>query len=152
MTGLQQRDRLRRLAGGVLDRLRLVEDGVVELDAGEAFGLAAEKGVRGEDDVVLGEMLGCRQAVGRRVIEDAQLGREARRLRFPVEDDGAGCDNERWAPFVRWRAAALVEEREDLHGLAEAHVVGEAASEAEVAEEGEPSEAVLLVGAERAAK
>ena len=42
----------------------------------------------------------------------------------------------------------MVEEGEDLDGFAEAHVVGEAAAEAELPEEVEPAQSVALVGAE----
>ena len=42
------------------------------------------------------------------------------------------------------------QEGQDLNGFAEAHVVGQASAEAELAEEIEPAEAVLLVRAERA--
>jgi hypothetical protein len=42
------------------------------------------------------------------------------------------------------------DEGEELHGLSKTHVVGEHAAESDPVEEGEPGEAPLLVGPERA--
>ncbi|MNC89636.1 hypothetical protein D3C83_56020 [compost metagenome] len=73
-------------------------------------------------------------------------GSEPRDLALPVGDERGRNDEERAAS-----GAGLLPEHEqgdDLQRLAETHVVGEAAAEAEAAQEGEPAERVTLVVAE----
>ena len=96
-----------------------------------------------------GEVRARRDAARAGVVEHAQRRREAPRLVLPVEDERAGHHDERRAEAL---GAPRGEQRQDLHGLAEPHVVGEAAAEAEAAQEMEPAEALALVAAQAAAK
>ena len=66
-------------------------------------------------------------------------GPEARELRLPVGEHAGRADDER----------RPLERAERLQRLAEAHVVGEHAAEAGAAQEGEPVDALALVGAQR---
>src|SRR5690606_1034527 len=66
----------------------------------------------------------------------------------PVEHDGARCDHER--RLAGTAAPPPGQQRQHLRGLAEAHVVGEAAAEAELAQEVQPAEAFPLVAAQAA--
>ena len=72
----------------------------------------------------------------------------------PVEDQAAGHDRQRRdaaAVLLGPRTAGL-EQGQDLHRLAQAHVVGQAAAEAEVAQEVQPAQPVLLIVAQPAAE
>ncbi len=147
----------------VLDRLRLVEHRVVEVDRRELGDVAAEDPVGGEDEVDVLEMLAGLEAIDAGVIEDAQPRGEARGLALPVEDERARRDDDRRAgsrrvrllrsALLRRRTALLPacgEEGEHLHRLPQAHVVGEAAAEAEAREEVQPAEPLALVAAQLA--
>ena len=114
----------RRLAVGVLDGLRLVEDDGVPACCGERLGVEAEDGVGGQRDV------GVRvdRALGAVVDGDPEAGAEAADLGGPVVDHAVRADDER----------APAERAERLQRLAEAHVVGEHRAEPRVAEEREP--------------
>ena len=105
----------------------------------------ASKRVGREHDVVHasppGEpLLVVAVAIGAVMHEHPELGREARELALPVAEHRHRADDER-------RAAGRVgEERGDeLCGLAEAHVVGEAGTEPEPSEERQPAGSPLLV-------
>ena len=76
----------------------------------------------------------CSVALGAVVDDDAQRRREAGGLGLPVVDDRQRADDE-----VRARPVEEVGERRGR--LAETHVVGEAAAEAEALEEAQPAEA-----------
>ena len=82
-----------------------------------------------------------------------QRRRELLHLAHPVRDHARRGDDERLErlPPLGLRVLCLhgEEERERLHGLAEPHVVGEDAARADLVEEPEPVEPLLLVGAER---
>ena len=164
MIGLEEPHGFGGFGLGVLDGLGLVEDGVVEAEVLEEDDVGAQGAVGGQDDVVVGEAFGGAEAGWPGVVEDAQRGGEARGLFAPVEDEGARATTSeatgRWTRLTmavvadgrrdRVRRPARFEQGEDLNGFAQAHVVGEAAAEAELAEEFEPAEALLLVGAELA--
>ena len=82
-----------------------------------------------------------------------ERGRELVHLAQPVGDDARRRDDERLerlALALDLRVLALhgEEQRERLHGLAEPHVVGEDAAGADLVEEPEPVEPLLLVRAE----
>src|SRR6185312_10001729 len=113
-----------------------------EAELGERRGVVAKRAVSGQHDVVILEGRPGAVAIGPGVVEYFELRGEARGFLLPVEDERTGHDDE-------GRAAALAgEQGEYLHGLAEAHVVREAAAEAELAQEAEPAQAFLLVTAE----
>ena len=69
------------LAVGVLDRLRFVENDVVELDLGQLGDVGAEGAVGGDDQVVVGERLAEGVAAGAGVVENAEPGGEPCGLR-----------------------------------------------------------------------
>ncbi|MDP9033873.1 MAG: hypothetical protein M3O50_03640 [Myxococcota bacterium] len=75
----------RRLAVGVLDVLRLVEDDAAETNARQRDEVAPEQGIRGDDDVALLD----RAHVARSAVQQrhAQIWREALRLTHPVRGD-----------------------------------------------------------------
>ena len=68
----QQPGGLGRLAVGVLDRLGLVEDRVVELEVGQLGDVGAHGAVGGDDQVVVGERLAEGVAAGAGVVEHAE--------------------------------------------------------------------------------
>jgi hypothetical protein len=79
---------------------------------------------------------------------EAELGAEAGELGAPIGEQRGGHDDQ-----VRTRLPLALEEEQQadhLDGLAEAHVVGEAAAEAEANEQPQPRDALALVGAELA--
>ena len=78
----------------------------------------------------------------------AQGWREPIDLRLPVRDERRGDDEER-RPVARQGGRALLEckqERQNLYGLAQAHVIGQARTQAQAVQEREPADAHLLVG------
>ncbi len=149
MTPAQQARRLRRCGRRVLDGLRLVEDDVVELVLDQSRRVAPERAVGRQHQVVVGQPGGVARLAG--VIEDAQPGREARRLVGPVEDERSRHDRHRRAAAVAGGAPRL-EQRQHHDGLAESHVVGEAPAEPELPQEREPAERVALIVAKLAAE
>ena len=91
----QEPRRLRRLGARVLDRLRLVEDHVVEGDVLQERRVAPQRAVGGEDQVAAVECPRLPRAVEAGVIAHPQPRGEAGRLLLPVEDERAGNDDER---------------------------------------------------------
>ena len=86
-----------------------------------------------------------RQPAGAVVEVDAERGREALDLLHPLPGDAHRADDERRAERVGAGLLALGDEHRDrLHGLSEAHVVGEDRADAEVAEHAQPAVAALL--------
>src|SRR3954470_14809220 len=80
-------------------------------------------------------------------IQHAQLWREPRGLLDPVEQHRARDHDER-RPAELARRAETIEPGEHHDGLAEPHVVGETAAEAEAPEKGQPAERVALIVAQ----
>ncbi len=74
--------------------------------------------------------------------------REAGELVQPVEHEGGGAGDEH-RRFQPPRVPQALHERDGLERLAEAHLVGEDAAEAEGGEPREPAEALQLVGTQR---
>jgi hypothetical protein len=85
-------------------------------------------------------------------VHDAQFRREARGLARPVEDQRPRHDHERRLARARRVAAPRLEHRQHHDGLAQAHVVGQAATEAEIAQEAHPAERLALIVTQLAAK
>ena len=156
MVAAQQARRLGGLGARVLDGLRLVEDHVVEAHVLQERRVAAQRAVGRQHEVVVLEVLPGADAPGARVIEHPQLGREPRRLLPPVEHERPRHHDERRpGPLAALvdrrglaRGAARFEQRQHLHRLAEAHVVGQAAAEAEALQEVQPAEPVALIAAQ----
>ena len=146
---------LGRLAGGVFDRLRLVEHHVIKLGLTVGEDVAPQRAVGRDHDVPVGERAGLVHPRGAGVVYHPEARCELPRLLDPVEDETAGHDHKRRAARQAGRLRLLLpprEERQHLDRLAEAHVVGEAAAEAELLQEHQPAEAFPLVLAERALK
>ena len=144
--------RLGRSGVGILDRLGLVEDRVVEPNRRERGGVATQRSVRRDDDV---DRLGIDRAEAARAareVEHSESWRETLRLADPVEDERSWHDDDRRTPRRVRRFAHRIEQREDLHRLPEAHVVGETSTKAESVEKVQPAEALALIGAQRAAE
>ena len=136
---------------GVLDVLRLVQDDGAEGEFLERSEVAAQQRVVGDNEIVLRNLLPQGVAMlARGEQQHLHAGDELLRLALPVEDDARGADDEagRGAPFL----AQVLHPRERLHGLAQAHVIGQQRAEAEARGVGEEVEAGLLVGAQLGAQ
>ena len=138
------------LAVGVLDRLGLVEDHVVELDLRQLGDVGAEGAVGGDDQVVLGERLAERRG-GRGRCSRARLSRgvnlAASWIQLKTSERGTTA---RRRPLGLAAGPPPLEQGEHLDRLAQAHVVGQDAAEAELLEVVEPAQALALVGAQLA--
>src|SRR5580658_1543600 len=73
---------LRGFSVGILDRLGLVEDDVIEFEILERKDIPAQRAIGGENHVTSREVVAI--AGHARVVQDPQLRREALRLLFPV--------------------------------------------------------------------
>jgi hypothetical protein len=134
VVGLEEAGRFGGGGGRVLDRLRLVQDGVVEPELREVGDVAAQGAVGGEDHVVLLEV-GAGSQPGAGVVEDLELGRKPLGLRLPVEHQRAGDDDQRRSGVERTGLPPLppvLQQRKHLDRLSQAHVVGQAAAETEL--------------------
>ncbi len=109
MSRPKQPRRFRRRGRRVLDRLRFVENRVVELDRVQSRGVAPERAVGRQHEI------GARQRPGitlrTRVVRNLQLRREASRFVAPVEHERARHDDDRGLPrralpFVCRRASS----------------------------------------------
>ncbi len=131
----------------VLDGVGLVEDDVVELLVQQFLRVAEEDGIGGDDEIAMPEdgivFLPVRALEG----DDAQGGGELLRLFLPVRHDALRGEDETREIGATVRLFK-VQVTERLHGFAQAHVVGEDSAEALFAEERQPLESVLLVGAQ----
>jgi len=92
----------------------------------------------------------------RRVIEQAQFRREARRFLLPMKNQRPRHDDQRGtkrfrSPLFAARPARF-QQRQNLNRLAEPHVVGQTAAETEALEEKKPAKPFALVAAQLAAK
>ena len=119
--------------------------------------IAVGEGVGGDDEIGLahGDREGLPLHSARAMVhEHAEFGAEAARLVDPVAHDGHGDEQERRAGFrnggriFRGTLALEREEREELNGLAQAHVVGETEAESEAFHVVHPRDAAGLIGAE----
>ena len=135
---------LRRLAVGVLDRLRLVEHHVVKLKVGQLGDIGAERAVGSDDQVVFGELLAKRVAARAGVVKHLEPGRELGSLLDPVEDQRARHNRQGRSLGLAAVPPAL-EQGQDLDRLAQTHVVGEDSAEAEPLEVIEPAQPLALV-------
>ena len=140
----------RRGAQRVLDLLRLVDDDVAPVDLLEHLLVAAEERVARHDHVGVLELVLPLPALGAVPERVAQRRGEAVHLAQPVGHDARRRHDERLeglALALDLRVLGLhgEQQRERLHGLAEAHVVGENAAAADLVEKPEPVKALLLV-------
>ena len=155
MLRAQQPRRLGRRRCRVLDRLRLVEDDVVELDVLQMADVPPQRAIRREDDVVLGQLVEAVSPPLAAVVEHAQPRSKACRLALPVEHERSRHDDERrlrGAAFTLSLFAPRFQGSQDHDGLAEPHFVGQAAAKAKAPQELEPRERVGLVVTQGAAE
>ena len=134
--------------GGVLDELGFIENEGLPLDAAEAGIVAPEVAIGGEDDVDLTGTAkeGIAQGTVRaNVTMDTEAGGPVGKLAFPHGQDGKRGHDE-------GGGRAREEKGDGLQGLAEAHVVGEADTEAMCGGLHEPADTLGLVGAEHLAE
>ena len=114
----------------------------------------AQRAVGGEDQVVVVELLAAACARPMPVWSSTRscgVKRAASCFQLKTSDRGTTTsDGGRRLRLPRRAARGALQQGEHLHGLAQAHVVGQAAAEAELAEEVEPAQALALVGAELA--
>src|SRR4029077_9805133 len=93
-----------------------------------------------QDDVKIGDLSPATLAVNTGLIQNFQPRREAQRFLLPIEDQGARHDDQgRTAPGIG------IQKRQDLYGLAQAHVVCKTCSETELPNEVKPAQALTLI-------
>ncbi len=136
---------------GILDRLGLVGDDQTPSDGGQSGSIAPGHPVGRQHDVP-----GLEARFGQRscrpvIANDAGPGSEAVYLSFPVADNRGRADHQHrsMTGLVTGGLPGQVE-GEHLNGLAQAHVVGEDAAEAQPVHLVEPGQPPFLVGAEGA--
>ncbi len=144
-------DRLGGLRARVLDVLAFVADRRAPRHGGEGRDVAGKGAVGGDDEVEPLQVIGRGEAVLAVVGEDLQGRGEAAGFAAPVLDERSRADHDAGA-VVRAVLAQGLHEGERLHGLAEAHFVGEQAAERMIMDMPEPGHADLLVDAEHLAQ
>jgi len=149
MSCAKQADRFCDLRARVFDGLCLVENDVVEIDFPQLQDIAAQGAVRREYEIDLREIVSEPGAFQAGVLHDFQLRSEGLAFFLPVEDQGFGDDDHRGSVIFGGGLSIMGEqEREQLDGFSETHIVGEAAAEFEFPEKREPSDALALIFAE----
>ena len=107
--------------------MRLVDDDAGQGDLAPLLSFEAHQRIRGNDDVAGLGFLADRRSPSRGGLSDAahaQAGRERRGLLRPHAHDRGRSDHEdRATPHLR--RAQSRDRGQDLHGLAQAHVVGQ---------------------------
>ncbi len=136
----------RGLRLGIADDVRLVEDHRAVLDRAEQLDVALEDVVAGQQQALLGQPLHRLDAVEAEVRVHRHFRAELLALVDPVVDHRARRDHQVDAGVL---LVAVQDEGQRLHGLAQAHVVGEHAAQAAVGQEHHPVEAGVLVLAQR---
>ena len=144
------------LAAGILDGLRLVEHRPAATASAASQGDAGQKAVARDDEIGVARGRPRRplfsfSAGMRRGMDDERLQarREARDLRRPVGEQRGRRHQQRRLALARPLLLQHQQQRQDLDGLAEPHVVGEAGAEPEPGEQMEPLHAGLLIGPQR---
>jgi hypothetical protein len=135
----------------ILDRLGLVEDG--QAPGGRDHpGQPVQRTVAGDHQIGAGELVGGRggQALGGNARgmgdQHAERWREAGDLLRPVGEQRCRSDQQARHPAVL--ALEHHEQGDDLDGLAQAHVIGQAGAQAKTRQQMQPAHADLLVGAQ----
>ena len=146
----QQPRGLRRCSRRVLDRLRLVQDHVIELRAAQRRHIAPHRAVCREHEVELVERREHIVAARPVILGHSERGRESLGLALPVEQQRSRRHNQRGPRRAALLDAPRVEQRQHGHRFAEAHVVSQASAKLQLLEEAQPAEAKPLVAAQRA--
>ena len=131
---------------GVLDVLGLVEDDGIELVLLHLFEVAAQQGIGGDDQIRFRDMLEHAFAPGAVDGQAAQMRHELLRFALPVGQHGGGHHDEVGALVMMFHH--VLDEGERLHGLTEAHLVGQDAAEAVFGQEVEVGKPLQLVRAQ----
>ena len=131
---------------GVLDVLGFVQDDGVELVFLHLLQVTPQQGVGGDDEVRFRDML--EHALAARAVDGqaAQAGHELFRFALPVGQHRGGHHDEVGALEAAFHH--MLDEGQGLHGLAQAHLVGQNAAEAVFRQEVEVGQALQLVAAQ----
>ena len=134
-------------AAGVFHHLRFVQDEQVKGLRGQRIHIAPQQRVGGQNQVVVCNVWVAFGTVGTMQRQHAQAGRHARSLGLPVEEQRGGQHHQRRAREpARFLFGQHMGQR--LRGLAQAHVVGQDAAQALLAQVLQPGQALQLVGAQ----
>ena len=124
--------------------LRLVGDDQAPADLGEPCRVTQHHAVGDQDDLVGGQVL--QVAPASVVPADRDVRGEPSYLALPGAEQRRRAHHERG---TRLGVSPVQVQRDHLDGLAQAHVVGEAAAEPGVAHPGQPGQASLLIRPQR---
>ena len=141
--GIEDADGGVGLALVVLDLLGLVEHDTAPVARRELVALEPEEGVGRHQHVVVARQR-CHVVGAAGHDPDAQTGGVGDRLLAPRGHDTGGGDDQE--AVLGPAGDGVLDEGEDLEGLAQTHVVGQNAAETVLVQEGEPPEALQLVG------
>jgi hypothetical protein len=134
----------------VFDVLGFVQDNAGPRHTFEQVKVPVQQGVAGENEGLFPGFLlerGAFLALPAVVNQDGQFRCGTLGLLVPVADDGHGKNEQRGAPLVRMPVA--LDQGQGLDRLPQAHVVGQARTQAPAFEEREPGKAPHLVGPQR---
>ncbi len=155
MPSPQQATTFGRLGRGVLDGLSFIENGIVKLNLAQVRDVAPQGAIGGQHEVELVQPIAERVAFRAGEVQHPHLGGEPAGLIRPVEYQALGGHDQRGGSFRRMQLlmlAARLEQRQDLHGLAQSHVVRQAAPQLQIAEPMEPAQPQFLIGTQLTAK
>ena len=148
MLCLEQSRGASHLRGCVLNRLRLIQDDVVELRIFQLDNIASQRAVGCEDDVVLMKFVPQLRPFQPGILKNFELRRKLGRFLLPVKHQRLGNHDERRKVAAVFLLNAVLQQGEHLNRFAEAHVVGQAAAKAELLKELKPAEAFPLVASQ----
>ena len=148
--GAEAFDGLGVLGAVVLDGLGLVKDDGGVAAVGMEVDVAPDEGVARDDEVDVGHLGEETRTVGAGEDEHAHRGHKLRGLAAPVLDQRGGADDEGRHAAGVLATTGQGEPREGLQGLAQAHLVGQDATETALLQEAEPVDALLLIRTQRA--
>ncbi len=123
---LQQTCCSRHLAGRILDRLRFIEQYIIQRQRTQDLDVAAQRAVRGDQDLGFRERLGLTDPGGPMMYAIGQRGGEFSDLILPVVDQGSGTNHQR--PQLAFRTTKMLQHRQGLNGLSQSHVIGQNAA------------------------
>src|SRR5262245_33852766 len=99
--GIQQAGGLRYLARRVFDRLRFIQDHIIEFDAHQQLNITAQRAISSDRDVMISQLVFYPRSGGAMMDAIAQLRREFPYLIFPVINKRGGANDQRLqSPFV----------------------------------------------------
>ncbi len=136
---------------GILDRLRFVQHRHVPIARQQDLAITRDQGIRGQHHIMRGNRRKILLAAGTVEDEHLQIRRKFPCLVEPIGHQAGRRDDQR---RLREIAARLLQrqQRQNLYGLAEPHIVGEHPAQAALAKQIEPGHALRLVRPELGAK